>query len=125
MFHPILLKSINLLTAISMLAQPILAAIPPEMVRAASAEVETRAADPVAPDLASVDSDPLTATMPAPAVGPRAGFSQQSSPYDDEPVYHVMAYKLLRTRNFTDASPQWEDITGALAGYAFSDLYLE
>ncbi|MBN1311082.1 MAG: RHS repeat protein, partial [Anaerolineae bacterium] len=128
MFHSALMKSLNLLTAAMMTLQPVLGAIPPEVVRARpAAEVAPQPAE-AAPSAAAEKIEPLTATVPLTAAAPertQSSANQRAASYDGEPVYLLEGDKLWRTRNFMDATPDWADITGMLADLSFRDLYLE
>ena len=123
MFTSYSAKLTHLMSVVAILLLPILIAVPPEVVHAAPVEAMS--------SVAAEEVEPLTATVPLPAAAPESiqrSANLQETTYDNEPVYLLAGDKLWRTRNFMDASPQWEDITGTLpasSGQPFSDLYLD
>jgi len=60
-----------------------------------------------------------------PPPSPGSGTTKTNSSTGSSLVYVVTDSKIARTRNFTNVSPTWNDITGSLVGNSFIDFVLD
>jgi hypothetical protein len=131
--HQRLVRALHWFLAIQFILQPVLLAIPPNIVRAAEAQIAetfaeagTQAPQTSEQSFEDPEADPLTVIVPAPPdITPQTelmGMEEQlvgvnqTTMTDGGSVYVANESQIGRTRDFFATSPDWQDVTGDITG---------